>query len=312
MKNYTLEKDLFTVDGVLMNKARFATFVKNQSKVLSGWNAALLFALSEVADQKHNSQPINQLLRLETTRYKNDNLRPFGLQVKQYIEQAVKGICTFDSEAKQFRIKKDREHLSLDTMLQSGLFSDYTEAQADEKAKAAKALQLKKMEENKASKQAREEYNLADAEAKKAEKAAAKAEEKAKAAKALPAIEAAKAKAEAEAAKAEAEEKAAKAEAAKAEAIKRAETTEKERAQAMPRVTAEVLQKQLQHVIWRGLDCSPEDLQHTMDLLEQVRMMVAPAAAEAIKPDDIDLTAFDMVSSVPPSSKAKAAGKVAH
>lgn len=81
---YSIEKDIYTVNGVLMNKSRFATFVKNQSKVLSGWNAALLFALSEVADQKHNSQPINQLLRLETTRYKNDNLKPFGLQVKQY------------------------------------------------------------------------------------------------------------------------------------------------------------------------------------------------------------------------------------
>lgn len=310
MALYTETNGTFTLaNGQRMNKGMFSTYLKATEKQAAQLDAAVLFTLAEVAEQKHNTQAINSLLKTSLARYKNGNLKQLGTQLKAYFETATSGICSFTDN--RFKLKKDRDYQSLDTMLEKtgGLFSDYQNTLAEERAAAKAKAESEKAEQTAEARAAREAYVTADAEAKKAEKEAAKAEAKAKAIANKDKAEAAKieaAKAEAEAAKAEAMIKAEAAEAAKAEAEAKAEQTKRERFSAMPKMPSGQLTSALERALYSGVEIDRAELASLLDLIEQVKATIVSEVAGEQLPE-VEAVAADMVYSVKPSAASKAA-----
>lgn len=310
MKLYTETNGTFTLaNGQRMNKRMFSTFLKATGKQVAQLDAAILFTLAEVAEHKHNTQAINDLLKTPLARYKNGNFKQLGSQLKAYFETATSGICTFTDN--RFKLKKDRDFQSLAIMLEKagGLFSDFQNAMAEKRAEAKADAEAKKAEKMAEVTKAREAYVLADAEAKKAEKAAAKAAAKAEAIANKEKTDKAKAeaaKAEAAKAKAEAEAKAEAAEAAKAEAIAKAEQTKKERFSSMPKMPSSQLTSALERALYSGVEIDRAELASLLDLIEQVKAVVISEVAGEQLPE-VEAVAADMVYSVKPSAASKAA-----
>ena len=310
MTLYTEANGTFTLsNGQRMNKGMFSTYLKATVKQAAQLDAAVLFTLAEVAEQKHNTQAINDLLKTPLAKYKNGNFKQLGSQLKAYFEVAASGICTFTDN--RFKLKKDRDYQSLDAMLEKagGLFSDYQNALAEERAAAKAKAEAEKAEQTAEARLAREAYIVADAEAKKAEKAATKAAEKAAAIANKDKADKAKAeaaKAEAAKAKAEAEDKAKAAEAAKAEAALKAEQTKKERFSSMPKMPASQLTSALERALYSGVDVERSELASLLDLIEQVKATIVSEVAGEQLPE-VETVAADMVYSVKPSAASKAA-----
>lgn len=310
MALYTETNGTFTLsNGQRMNRGMFSTYLKATEKQAAQLDAAVLFTLAEVAEQKHNTQAINSLLKTPLARYKNGNFKQLGSQLKAYFEAATKGICTYNDG--RFQLKKDRDYQSLDTMLEKagGLFSGYQNALAEERATAKAEAEAEKAKQTAEARAAREAYVTADAEAKKAEKAAAKAAEKAAAIANKDKADKAKAeaaKAEAEAAKAEAIAKAEAAEAAKAEAALKAEQTKKERFSAMPKMPSGQLVSALERALYSGVEVDRAELASLLNLIGQVKAtIISEVAGEALP--EVETVAADMVYSVKPSAASKAA-----
>lgn len=310
MSLYTETNGTFTLsNGQRMNKGMFSTYLKATVKQAAQLDAAVLFTLAEVAEQKHNTQAINDLLKTPLAKYKNGNFKQLGTQLKAYFETAASGICTFTDN--RFKLKKDRDYQSLDAMLEKagGLFSVYQNTLAEERATAKAEAEAEKAKQTAEARAAREAYIVADAEAKKAEKAATKAAEKAAAIANKDKADKAKAeaaKAEAAKAKAEAEDKAKAAEAAKAEAAAKAEQTKRERFEAMPKMPAGQLTSALERALYSGVAVERAELASLLDLIEQVKATVLSEVAGEALPE-VETVAADMVYSVKPSASSKAA-----
>lgn len=301
-----------TYDVLPMTVREVNAFYKKQDANSTDWSRVLLTNLLQVTNGKSNTQQVNRSLNLETTRFKNGNLKQQGQAIKAYLLHVIEA-HSIGIEWKNDRFQYlESVALDVETVKPFHLWQAEAEAVATaekEKAEAAKAeaeaeakrLKAEKAEAAKAAKAEKAKAEKAKAEAAKAEKAAAEAKTEAEAeaakAEAAKALESAKV-AEAEAEKAEAE----------AQGLDAALKAERDRLIAAGGgVQAKSLLVQLQRALLAGIQGGTvSQLQGIAKAAGELQIMATSLAMETAAKVD-EAAALQLVD-VPPSSASRSAG----
>lgn len=250
-------------DVVPMTDRQFNDFCKRQDSNNEEWSRALFANLLQVTNGKSNTQQVNRSLNLETTRFKNGNLKQQGQAIKAYLLHVI------DTHNVGIKWTNDRFQYVESNALDIGQVIPYHVWQAEAEAKAKAKAKAKAEAEAQAEAQANQ-IKLEKAEAAKAAKAATKAAEKAKA-------EAAKAAEKAKAAKSQAEAEAAKAAEAEALSLAKVESEKAEAAEAEAKELDKALKAERDRLIAAGGGVQAKSL-----LMQLERALLASVAGGTV------------------------------
>lgn len=286
-------------------------FYRKQNNNSVEWSSVLLANLLQVTNGKSNTQQINKSLNLETTRFKNGNLKQLGITIKAYLMHIV-ATHNIGIEWKNDRFQYvESVALDIETVVPFHIWQAEAEAKAEaDKAKADKA----KAEAEEETKRLKEEKAEAAKAAKASEKIAEKAKKAAEKAKQLAetanteeeAEEAAKLEADALALAKVEEEKATKFE-AEAKGLDQAIKAERDRLIAAGGgVQAKSLLVQLQRALIAGITGgNVTDLLAIADAAKELQLMATGLAMDEKAKVDGD-AALTLVEVKPTSSSRKA------
>lgn len=176
MKKYNLEvvnAKTLSFNDKTINQSSFTAYV-NRENDASHRDGAVIWALYQVSGTMHNSERLNRLLASDAARYKNKTLKQLGQQYMDYFLVALDGIIEKrKSDTSQLQLKKDRDPLALETMLErAGLFSEYQEKIAQEKEAKKNESEKKKHAEKVVLDRLKNDAKAADLEAKEAQEKA--------------------------------------------------------------------------------------------------------------------------------------------
>lgn len=98
----------------MMTAQQFGQFTRDGKQTIALWSSALLFALSQCSNDKDNTHPLNELLRLPVCQYKNKALRQFGNAVKSYVAKMLGHSVQWQAERGRFQFVKKSETIYID------------------------------------------------------------------------------------------------------------------------------------------------------------------------------------------------------
>ena len=299
-------------DVVPATARQVTAFYKRENQNSIEWSSVLLANLLQVTNGRSNTQQINKSLNLETTRFKNGNLKQLGITIKAYLMHVI------DAHNIGIEWKNDRFQYVESVALDIESVQPFHLWQAEAEAEAAKV----KAEAEAAKAEAEAEAKRLKAETpdpaklkKAAEAAKVKAE--AEAAKAAKAAEAAKTEAEAEAAKAaeaealeSAKVAAVKAEAAEAEAEAAEAALKVERDRLIAAgggVQARNLLTQLKRALLAGITGgNVTDLLAIADAAKELQLVATGLAMD--EKAKVDGDAAGQLADTKPSANSRSAG----
>ena len=270
-------------DVAPMTDRQFNDFCKRQDSNNEEWSRALFANLLQVSNGKSNTQQVNRSLNLETTRFKNGNLKQQGQAIKAYLLHVI------DAHNIGIEWKNDRFQYVQSNALDIDQVIPYHVWQAEAEAKAKAEAEAKAATKAEAEAQA-SQLKLEKAEAAKAAKAATKAAEAE--ALSLAKVEAVKA--------AEAE--------AEAEGLDKALKAERDRLIAAGGgVQAKSLLAQLERALLAGVTGgSVTDLLSIAKAAGELQIMATGLAMDAKAKVDGD--AAGQLADIKPSAKSRSAG----